>query len=155
MNRGEVENQSHQKKFAHTTDQPYSSGVGRDGGRSKFEDFCITNRTRAEPCNVFFVLGDTNPLFSCTVPLHTGWTFHEKEQKKPVLLEQEIAELSKECTSLLSLVFLFGPGSYTEWGGDEMKFRSINKVRDGLGNLDNMERSLSDKLPWFMPLPGS
>ena len=27
--------------------------------------------------------------------------------------------------------------------------------RDGLGNLDNMEQFLSDKLPWVMPLPGS
>ena len=27
--------------------------------------------------------------------------------------------------------------------------------RDGLGNLDNMEQFLSDKLPRVMPLPGS
>jgi hypothetical protein len=32
---------------------------------------------------------------------------------------------------------------------------SKDGVRDGLGNLDNMEQFLSDKLPWFMLLPGS
>ena len=32
---------------------------------------------------------------------------------------------------------------------------SALNIRDGLGNLDNMEQFLSDKLPGFMPLPGS
>lgn len=36
-----------------------------------------------------------------------------------------------------------------------LSFASIENLRDGLGNLDDMEQFLSDKLPGFMPLPGS